>query len=187
MHYTDLMIDLETFDNKPTAAIIQIGLCAFCRAGDPTAGVKTLLIEVDPKSYDNTTSLDTLMWWMQQNEAARNAVCNPDSSMSAFEAAKIVNRFVHMNCTSDQLNAWALGANFDFPIIEHMYRQVGVSTPWKYSGVRCSRTFIEMLGITKDKRTVAEVAHRADCDAEAQARDVQRCYGALSKLAWDVI
>lgn len=67
-----LMIDLETMDNKPTAAITAIGAVLF----NPETGEMgetfyrriSLTSSVD---YDCTMGADTVLWWLRQSIEAK--------------------------------------------------------------------------------------------------------------------
>ncbi|EJE0690466.1 3'-5' exoribonuclease, partial [Salmonella enterica subsp. enterica serovar Newport] len=72
-----LMIDLETMDNKPTAAITAIGAVLF----NPETGEMgetfyrriSLTSSVD---YDCTMGADTVLWWLRQSIEAKSEIIN---------------------------------------------------------------------------------------------------------------
>jgi hypothetical protein len=73
------MIDLETMGNKPNAPIVSIGAVFF----DPSTGelggfyrVVSLKSSVDGGAIPDP---ETIMWWMQQSEEARMAICDKDA------------------------------------------------------------------------------------------------------------
>jgi len=67
----NIVVDIETTDNCPTAAILSIGAAALSSDG---AVVSTFYT---PVSLDNclrigmTVGADTLAWWMEQDDKAR--------------------------------------------------------------------------------------------------------------------
>src|ERR1039458_2426242 len=80
----NVMLDLETLGTGNDAAIISIGACLFDPRGD---GV---LIGVDHRFYARVNpassveigmkiDVSTILWWMQQSDAARKSTFEGDS------------------------------------------------------------------------------------------------------------
>lgn len=74
----DVMIDIETLGTKPGAAILSIGAVMFSATG---LG-ETFYTPVSLKSCTDiglTVDPDTVAWWMQQSEEARQAAFQADA------------------------------------------------------------------------------------------------------------
>lgn len=112
-----IMIDLETMDNRPTAAIVAIGAVAF----DPATGeVDTdcaFYINIDLQSSLDaglTVSGSTVNWWLQQSEAAREEITAPGErlEMALFEFSQWLDRYnvaacgPHDDALDHHLNIW---------------------------------------------------------------------------------
>jgi len=87
---TDVMLDLETFDSKPTGAIVKISAVPF--------NIKTGKI-FDSDIFDVSISLDscikagltvsenTIYWWLNQNDEARKYLMNERKSNVSLTTA----------------------------------------------------------------------------------------------------
>lgn len=76
----NIMIDIETLDNKPTASIVSIAAAFF----DPRTGEIGMSIYIpvnvaDAQYKGATIGADTVKWWMKQNLCARDELvsCSP--------------------------------------------------------------------------------------------------------------
>lgn len=154
-----VMVDLETVDNVPTAAIVSIGAVIF--AG-PRNG-ETFYAAVDMASAiaaGLTVSDETMGWWAKQSSEAKAVFSDPErvsvaSALSAFGAwlprdAKI----------------WGNGASFDNAILANAYRRISRPLPWKFWNDRCYRT----VAVHLPPREQHGTHHNALDDAKSQAR-----------------
>lgn len=160
MTLTHLMLDIETLDNKPSAAITELSAVRF----DPVTG--DVLSEF--QGYINaplgTVSTDTVMWWLTQSDEARTALVDGVRGGRAphIVAAEFRNWVRRESDSVDDVRVWGNGASFDVPIVESLFREVGVSTPWKYFGHRCYRTLVALAGSPKLERSGDHIG-LADC------------------------
>jgi len=127
------MIDLETMGNKPNAPIVSIGAVFF----DPSTG------ELGPEFY-RVVSLksaiaggavpdpETIIWWMQQSEEARMAICDK------------LNTFILNNSDIDKVQVWGNGATFDNVILRASYDRELIPCMWKFWNDRDVRTIVEL-------------------------------------------
>jgi len=167
-----IMIDLETMGNAHNAAIVAIGACEF----DPMTG------EIG-RCFHERVSLEasvaaglkmdvsTVLWWMQQSDAARSIFGCGGGTLS-----RVLEQF-SVFCDSDA-QVWGNGATFDITILESAYSAVGLRAPWKFWNVRDVRTVVElgrMLGLPYHKATPFDgIAHNALDDAKHQAKYVSQ-------------
>jgi len=165
------MIDLETMSTKPNAAIIQIGACTF---DGQAAGIR-----VDLQScVDAGLAVDasTIMWWMQQSDAARASVTSPGASPLRQALEQFTAGLAALGLGSAG-EVWSYPASFDIVILESAYRAVGLLVPWKYNAVRCLRT---LAALRPDiARVKPALAHDAVSDATAQAAWAKACLEGL--------
>jgi hypothetical protein len=126
---SDIMVDLETLDTKPTAIILSIGACLVNWeegiASDPFYRV----ISVDScKRVGLTESASTVEWWEKQSAEARKVFTDP--SISLEEALVDFGKYTRLFGGNTKI--WGNGSDFDNVIL--------VDAPWKFYNNRCFRT-----------------------------------------------
>ena len=158
---TDMvMIDLETFSTRPTAAIASIGAVKFTESGIRDK----FYVNIDPKSCKELGlhfSKETLEWWANQSKEARDALKVDRKSIN-----EAIEMFINWY-GSKSLKTWSNGADFDLPILSYAMLMAGYKAPWKYWDGMCVRTITTLTGqkIPRD----AGVSHNALDDAANQA------------------
>ena len=150
-----VMVDLETLDTVPTAAIIAIGAVAFDPEGDglpPLAEMSEAIgkfyIRVSLDScLRNGLTVDgsTVSWWLrQENDARQEAAAAVDGGVDLSSA---LWSFRHWYQRVRPIRVWGNGSSFDISILEHAYRRVHSRPPWDYKAVRDMRTRMEDVGM----------------------------------------
>jgi exodeoxyribonuclease VIII len=172
MHFfkgVNVMIDLETYDTTPTAAVRSIGAVKFDCGGI----LDKFYVNVDLQSCVDlglTVSEDTVQWWEKQGEGAKRVLdVDPIDIRDAMQGFREWYG-------SRGLPTWGNGSNFDNPILEHVFRRLGMKCPWEYWQDRCFRTIASMF---KYKPEFKGVKHYALDDAIHQANiliDIQKCF-----------
>lgn len=176
----NVMIDLETVDSVATAGILSIGAVFF----DPMTGEMgpTYYRVVDWKdclTQGCTESQATMDWWAQQSDEARRVFT--DNGMPLREALVEFRQWLLSHGSPKFLTMWSNGADFDLPILQHVFKLTGVSQPWMFWNNRCYRT-LKALGSRQGCREPKRegIYHNALHDAEHQAKhliDVYRVLG----------
>ena len=168
---TQVMVDLETLGNNSTAVIIAIGAVEF----DPKSGElgREFYRVVDGQScVDAGLKMDvsTVMWWMQQDIAARAAF--------QTKGVPIVAALGDLaEWLPEEACMWGNGATFDNVILSNAYRAVSLKQPWPFWGDRCYRT---LKNLRPDVKFVREgTYHNALDDAKSQARHAIALINAL--------
>jgi len=160
-----VMIDLETMGTRPDAPIVAIGAVAFDANGviDTFYRVVSLSSAV---SAGAVISPDTVMWWLQQDDAARAAlVANDGCDPWAIDAALIDLRpFIEDFADA---GVWGNGATFDNVILSEAYKRSSWETPWQFWKDKCYRTVKGMYPEVKLERSGTH--HNALDDARTQA------------------
>lgn len=179
---TDLMIDLETLDVRPTATVLTIGAVKFdpfsLETEKPTADRLYIKVDIDSCHALGCTVCDaTIEWWSRQSEQAQQEAFDPAGRVDVRNAIDQLYRFA-WGCH----RVWSHGAGFDVVICEHLYKQVGRAAPWQYWQVRDTRTMFD-LGIDPARPPVLK--HHALEDAWNQAVGVQNVVRTLAKLGID--
>lgn len=167
-----LMIDLETLDTLPGAAIISVGFVAFNpETGwiDNKGGMEIYPDVEEQFAEGRTVSWSTIAWWLDQSDAARKRVARPPKLRvkKAEIKASVMDYWTRMNCKY----VWGNGSIFDIAILENWWGHVQI--PWKYYNIRDTRTLWHVSPVEKDGLT----AHSALEDATAQAQRVVASWG----------
>lgn len=168
---TQVMVDLETLGNSSTAVIIAIGAVEF----DPKSGKlgREFYRVVDGQScVDAGLKMDvsTVMWWMQQDIAARAAF-----QTKGVPLAAALEDFAEW--MPDGAYVWGNGATFDNVILSSAYRATGVKQPWPFWADQCYRT---LKGLRPDLKLVRSgTYHNALDDAKSQAQHAIALLNAL--------
>lgn len=174
-----LMLDLETLDTGPDAAVISIGVCAFDQdrgiiASDGWA--------IRPDDWHGVKNPNTIVWWSKQNECARDYSFN-GKTPAIFAALKLKEFIATYGSSDAECEAWANDPDFDIVILRNWWQRVekdeGTSLgrfPIHYRSSRSCRTIYaeaKRLGIYYDAAySMASVAHNPVDDACNQARAV---------------
>lgn len=168
---THCMIDLEALGTSADSKILSIGAVVFDANG---AVLQTLyrVINLDSQR-ERTMSHDTLVWWFQQTEAARQAI-----TLAAPHALRdSLVMLANILGQHKDIKMWSNGADFDLPMLQHAYGAFGLSTPWKFWNNRCFRT---VKGIHKDIKAPerAGTHHNALDDAKHQMQHLMSIHRA---------
>ena len=133
-----VMIDLETMSQQPDAAICAIGAVLF-DPGLPGDGLHAepfyrngLL--ADAVRQGGHMEVDTVLWWMQQDDAARAEICAGGGSL----VVALMDLY-HWMSTHGVTDVWGHGADFDLVILAGTYRRASIKLPWTYKEQRCLR------------------------------------------------
>lgn len=174
---TYLMVDLETMDTAPSAAIVGLGACIFDPRSDTIADSYGCTISLEDNIKNKRTmSAGTVLWWLQQSQAARDAlVTDPVSLRNALIGLRNL-------CEKHQpTRFWANDPDFDYVILGNAYESLDFIVPWKFWATRSVRTIKELAHPNGDfPDFIGEgTAHNAMDDAIKQAVGVQYGYAKL--------
>lgn len=179
---TDIMLDIETLDTKPTAVVLSIGAVAF-NANSPCepeffyAELGNMLI-IDQLERGRTESEATKTFWNRQPKTAqvifkRNTYDTVSETLVAFK---------EFLARHSKAKIWGCGSDFDNVIITSLLDDYGYK-PWQFWRNRCFRTIKSEFGnITEEPQRRGTLHHALD-DAKHQARWLMKIYSALSKMS----
>ena len=159
---SDIMVDIETYDNIPTAAIASIGAVKFDLVTRQI--IDKFYVTIDPassKEHGLSFGRETLDWWKQQNPAALKAlrVNNIPLPDALDQFAKFFGDSYHCCC-------WGM---FDVPILQYAYSRLGQSAPFQYFNTIDCRTMAIISG-AKINRKSEGTHHNALDDAMVQTK-----------------
>lgn len=178
-----MMLDLETAGLKPGCAVLSVGVVAF----DPEAGEldeksDRLLLTIDAESSQSrglVLEAGTVMWWMDQSEAARREAWRGEYAL--LTSLSILSGWLkNLRDEVGHLRLWCNGAGDDAPWLAAAYRAAGINAPWRHDEVRDVRTVLEQADLVLGNyRRPGDVEHSALSDAIVQARAVCDAYRLL--------
>lgn len=181
-----LMIDLETLSLQPNCVVTQIGWATFDLSpklaqqfqeypGIIDAGVYHLEIE-HQLQHGRSMNWDTIAWWLKQDEEARNLMVSKDRSSVGY----VLQEFAGLIKSFEIEGVWGNGANFDITIMEDLFFNFGIKTPWKYNAPRDCRTLAMLVGDKDKVKQSNPIKHSAKHDAIYQALWMQNCYAEIT-------
>lgn len=165
-----VMFDLETLGLDDDSVIVSIGAARFNEVDEPRDKMALLLDMKEQQRRGRQIQIGTLMWWMEQNEAARR--WNFDS-MNRYPVDVALRAFVTF-CQGSSLY-WCRGATFDPILLEHLFKQYGMAVPWKYNQIHDVRSLDELTDGFEEP--AGSVAHKPLDDCLMQIAQVQRVFG----------
>lgn len=187
MNDCHLMIDLETGDTAPSAAIFVIGACLFdpreqdTEASFRAAPERLFRVSVPANlNHGRTTSASTMEWWAQQSDEARAALNEPP--LLPLQDALIQFRAWAQNAWPQPTRVWANSPDFDVVILRSAFETSSAGAwPFQFWSNRCVRTIKDLAYPNGDTPPIGVgVAHNALDDAIRQALLVQHCYHVLA-------
>ncbi|AXN57943.1 exodeoxyribonuclease VIII [Acinetobacter phage ABPH49] len=190
-----MMLDIETLDLKPTAAVLSIAATFF----DPLTGElgESFDKQINLKSCTDlglTVDPSTIMWWMEQSKEAQDAFKGNNKAQALSEVLINFHNWVTLHrgyLFSDgesDLCVWGNGKDFDCVIIENAYLAAGIKRlcPWKFWETMDVRTLVQlgsMAGVPDFKKMALDnfkgVKHNALDDVQNQIKYVVQYTQAL--------
>lgn len=160
-----IMLDIETLGVNPGCIVLSIGAAEIDKKGKIGKTFKGVIDIESSGNYGLCIEPRTLIWWMDQSEAARNLTFK-----GGIDLLEVLSQF---NEAFEWKNkrVWCNGAAFDFPILKAVYNAIGHQTPWKYYDEMDFRTLKNMYKAVYERVKIAPVvAHDCLEDAIAQAK-----------------
>ena len=178
-----IMVDIETLSTAVNAAVLSIGAVEF----DPFTGqiLRTFYHELDLSDQDNRhVDLNTVQWWFKQCQ--ENPVNfelmtkhNREKDGVTFALHKLgefINGCVEYAMTRvegyEKLSIYACDPDFDIAILNDLYKEHNLPSPWRYSELRSVRTVRDLTKIAGMDIPQQEANHNALDDCIRQAKEV---------------
>jgi len=168
----NVMMDIETLDTGPRAAVISVGLAWF--DAYKVGHSRSMKVPLEPQlKMGRTVSADTLRWWMRQSDAARAEF---EMSGDLDDEASLVTTMKALRHWISDSKVWGCGSDFDNVIISSLMEDVGVD-PWPFWKNRCYRT-LKSIHADVLEPTREGTHHTAEDDAKHQATYAQKIVAA---------
>jgi len=139
----DWMIDLETLGTDPDCVILSAGIVPFEKEKKVVHELRAMYMVFDIQAQLNagrTVTASTLQWWMKQGDSAKEVF--KLSEDSTHQLGELFSDLGNVFGSNDLV--WGNGSIFDIAIMEHAYRQLDWTPPWKFWNIRDTRTLWEM-------------------------------------------
>lgn len=178
----DVMIDLETLGTSPGCVVLSVGVVCFDPHGEDiplpgsegSVGLDAYLDVAQQKRHGLHVNPDTLSWWKKKNSVLlEKLMSHPDAThprVALDRVSKLIRR--------KDGRVWCRGASFDFPILQHLFNEYAIATPWEYWDQMDCRTLAYLA--TGSQTSRCEIAlpegfveHDSLWDCWRQAREVQ--------------
>lgn len=160
---THLAIDCETLSLEANAHLLSIGAVFF----DPFTGSMGsefyVVIDLEKKQPNADISSATVAWWLKQPTGVFPKALFPKP---LEEALILLFKFIRFNKTSGQpLNVYQQGDR-DAMWLDNAAKNYGMSAPWRYNRVYCSRTLADHHSFPITFKDYKGQAHNALDDAK---------------------
>jgi hypothetical protein len=169
----DCMLDLETLGRTADAVILQIGLCRFnIFTGERDEGFEVNIDLNDSIRQGFALEGSTIEWWLNQDDAARQAVIAKPKfpvKVALQKAAQYMK-----GCTT----LWS-HATFDAPILAYHFKKMDVKLPIHYRGHRDIRTLVSLSNFRKYEYEFYRdegIRHTALADCIRQIKYCSECW-----------
>lgn len=134
----NVMLDFETLDTSPDAAIISIGAVFF---NEKSLGETFYtVIEINDAVKHGSVSDYTMDWWKRQSPDARKVLT--EGTNTTHEALSQFIEFLSKGsggCISN-VRIWGCGAAFDNVIVREQFKKAGMDYKIQFWNDRCYRT-----------------------------------------------
>lgn len=162
----DIMIDLETLGTDPNTPVLSIGAVYFDLKTKQLGPTFYMALDVNEQiARGRKPTGDTIKWWIQQSADAKKVFA--EATKPAKEVLEIFARWMLIN--NKDAYVWGNGSTFDISIMEDLFKDYGLTRPWKYNRVMDMRTFKRFNNKGVMTKSIG-VAHNALDDAKFQAQ-----------------
>lgn len=176
-----LMIDLETLDRQPTSVILSIGAVEFdLETGETGREFYKLIDLTDSLRRGFTVGAGTLMWWMQQDQKARDLISQTeDVSYFVPSALEALSDFIED--TGEDYYVWGNSPVFDLAKLQYHFHKVGLPIPWDFRKERCVRTLVSFKPEIKANMKFEGIKHNPIDDCKHQIKYCSKIWKTLNK------
>ena len=167
----DFMTDIESMGTNAGDAILSIGVVPMDL--ENRLLLKGFYTKISLESaQDAGFNIDagTVMWWLQQDAAARAEFDGNHAHPSISTALEKLSQFISSTAQVEdisEIRVWGNGVAMDNVLLNAAFDKCGIPRPWTHRGDMCYRTVKNL--VPHVPRVAPTVPHHALFDAEAQA------------------
>ncbi|QFR56617.1 exonuclease [Stenotrophomonas phage Mendera] len=192
-----VVVDLETLGLEQDAVVLSLGASTFRMDGSRPKFDKMISegfyakfdVKEQVKTFKRTMTDSTIDWWKTQGAAAKKVLeATPFDHRMADGLIEFNAWLKKVGYNFQKSYIWSRGTYFDFPKIEHMYRQAEVECGYNGWKIRDVRTYIDILTGVDNGKYEPEggtpqqfVAHDALHDAAMDGYRMQEIFNKMSE------
>lgn len=163
-----IMLDTETYALGPDALVLSLGACYF----DLEEVGNSIYMVLDRGDQWGKREIDpeVLKWWDEQGDEAREVLDAPQTPV--IHVLQSVIDFVDAWADDPAtVEVWSKGSDFDNVVLNTLYRDFKMKSPFNFRNYRCYRTLASIAHPFKayDLPVREGPAHNALSDAQFQA------------------
>lgn len=168
-----LMLDFESLGTHPNSIILSLGACFFDIDRQVLGNTFYEIFDIDDQvKKGRTITGDTIKWWLKQDIKVKD-IFEKETLPLNTALMNFITWIIKNTIDNSKLKVW--GNGFDVPMAENALQQTNNPILWKYSNVRCYKTFRRYVANNAPCQNIG-VAHNALDDAITQANYVMK-YG----------
>lgn len=141
LHY----LDVETTDERVTAAIASIGIASVNVITGALVGKFFQSVDITTQA-GRTRSTETMAFWHDRSKTSQQAYdltfAGGSNLFNALGSATAYLLNTEMDHGGGKLQVVGNGPEFDNAIASHAFNQLGLVEPWRYSGNQSARTLV---------------------------------------------
>lgn len=169
-----IVLDLESMGTQSDAAIISIGASVM---DHPKQVFHNAVDLVDSVKHGGTMNPQTILWWMEQSQEARNSFRYGSPLVTVLQLFTTWVKAVSELAGCEKPSIWGNGVDFDNVVLKSAYDRAGIDVPWGFRQNRCYRTLKNLYPEIPFIKPA--VQHDALQDAIAQAEHLSCLLGAM--------
>lgn len=174
-----VIIDLETFDTSPRAAIFAAGLVIL--SPELEVKVREEYILIDPfrtpigdsrfASYKVTES--TVDRWLSEDQEIAKQYLEDRGAYNSIRDMLNDISYTIRQCPKDDFLVYGYPSDFDIPILAHAYAKTRTQLPWKYHQSACLRTLKRLVYPSEEQLGKFDgIKHTPLADAYHEAKEL---------------
>lgn len=177
-----IVLDAETGSTSKQAAVYDIGAVTVDYNDPENSGV-TFNVKIKPSEYKLSSQFKqdhaTAQFHENQNPGYLDT-CEAEGVTIAEAVDKLQNWILVFADQGYEIHMWSQGKDFDFPILDHLFEQCLIKSPWAYSRVHCLRDLVWLNPGARLKEAQTGGKHQALPDALYEAKQLVAVVNASS-------
>jgi len=174
---THLMTDTETLGTRVGSVVLSV---AFVRFTDEACFQINLSVP-EQQALGLEIDNDTLAWWHQREAESPGIYARAtQGALPLRQGLEYIASWIEWARNGTDFDVWCHGATFDCPLLEELYRRVGIPCPWRFWQVRDTRTLYDLACINPKDYAVPP-PHVALNDAIGQTRAANAALAVLAR------
>lgn len=161
------MFDLETLGTGPDATVVSFGGVIFDESTFEIVEEYYHVFNIQEQlDKGRSVTEGTIRWWLS---GTAGALPKQDAAQKKVPNEAALNRIALFLMKGSEI--WVNGLSFDCPIIETLFKDYGVKTPYQFWNTRDLRTLTKLMNHQRPKQN----SHNALEDAKNQLGWLKEC------------